>query len=165
MQLPSQLSVIRTSVERLRLKRVHANACGDFTLLSRDWWHLLRGYPEAEIFSLHLDSLFCHTAVISGAREIVLGGRKRLYHIEHGAGWSLGEADRLVARIRSSGVPVLDFASYARWIDRMRRDPPARIVNDEHWGLALEELPETDPTNAAAEEPKGGRLTAAETCR
>jgi hypothetical protein len=115
------------------------------------------------MFSLHLDSLLCHTAVISGAREVVLGGRKRLYHIEHAAGWSLGEADRLAARIRSLGVPILDFASFERWIDRMRHDPPARIVNHEHWGLALEELPETDPTKGPAEQLVSERLMAAET--
>jgi hypothetical protein len=163
--IASQLLVLGASVERLRLKRAHTNACGDFTLLSRDWWHRLRGYPEAEMFSLHLDSVLCHTAVISGAREVVLAGRKRLYHIEHGAGWSLGEADRLVARIRSLGVPVLDFASYERWIDGMRRDPSARIVNHEHWGLALEELSESDPTKGAAEQPEGERLLAARTQR
>jgi hypothetical protein len=165
MLLSSQLLVHSTLVERLRLKCVHTNGCGDFMLLSRDRWHLLRGYPEAEMFSLHLDSLLCHTAVISGAREVVLGGRKRLYHIEHGSGWSPEEADRLIGRMRSLGVPVLDFASYKRWIEGMRNDPAARIFNHEHWGLGLEQLPETDPTKGVAAQPEGERLIAAKTYR
>jgi hypothetical protein len=63
------------------------------------------------------------------------------------------------------GVPILDFAGYEKWIDGMRQDPPARIANHEHWGIALEELPETDPTKGSAEQPEGERLIAAEPYR
>src|SRR5262249_37142431 len=39
---------------------LHTNACGDFTLLSRDAWFRLRGYAELDVFSMHLDSLLVH---------------------------------------------------------------------------------------------------------
>src|SRR5213075_422580 len=45
---------------------LHTTACGDFTMLSREQWHRLHGYPEFEAFSFHIDSLFCYMAHYSG---------------------------------------------------------------------------------------------------
>ena len=45
---------------------LHTNACGDFQLIARDDWFALRGYPEFDGFSLHIDSLFEHAAHHSG---------------------------------------------------------------------------------------------------
>ncbi len=128
-----------------RLKPLHTNACGDFTLLARERWFNLRGYPEAEMFSIHLDSVFCNMAHQAGAREVVLHGKKCAYHIEHGSGWSPGEMQRLVDRMRAIGVPMLDHSAYLSWIVRMKDDPHALVVNAEDWGLASESLAETDP--------------------
>jgi hypothetical protein len=67
--------------------KLHTNGCGDFTLLSREAWHTLRGYPELPIWSMHLDSLFCYTADAAGYREEVLPGPARMYHLEHASSW------------------------------------------------------------------------------
>ncbi len=41
-----------------RLRELHTNACGDFTLLDASYWHLLRGHPRDEtVLSLDIDSL------------------------------------------------------------------------------------------------------------
>ena len=34
---------------------LHTNACGDFTLMAREHWFQLRGYPEFEMYSFRLD--------------------------------------------------------------------------------------------------------------
>jgi len=80
---------------------LHTNGCGDFTLLSRDDWFALRGYPEFPIWPMHLDSLLCYAAHHAGIKEVVLREPMRIFHIEHrsGAGWTPeGEKERL-ARI------------------------------------------------------------------
>ena len=41
----------------VRRTLLHTNACGDFTLLHRDVWFALRGYPEWPMYSMHLDSV------------------------------------------------------------------------------------------------------------
>ncbi len=54
---PRALFQPRSPSERrlARSQRLHTNACGDFTLLARDDWFRLRGYPEWPIFSWHID--------------------------------------------------------------------------------------------------------------
>ncbi len=126
-------------------KPLHTNACGDFTLIARKRWFELRGYPEWAMFSIHLDSIFCQMAHHAGIREVVLGRRMRAYHVEHASGWSPSEAERLVQRMAALGVPFLDTKQYRIWVEEMDRRKGPIIVNDENWGLAQEQLLETDP--------------------
>jgi hypothetical protein len=124
---------------------LHVNACGDFTLLSREDWWSLRGYAELPIWPVHIDSLFCYAAHHAGMRERVLLEPIRIFHIEHlsGAGWTPeGEQERL-SRIESKGVTVLQYQDLMNWIDRMRRFNAPAIFTLSGWGLAGEDLPET----------------------
>jgi hypothetical protein len=69
---------------------LHTNACGDFTLMARDRWFNLRGYPEFNLFSMNLDSVLCFSAHYAGVREEVLAEPMRIHRIEHGrgSGWT-----------------------------------------------------------------------------
>lgn len=125
--------------------RLHTNASGDFALMAKEHWFDLRGYPELEMFSLHLDSLFCYMAHHGGARELVLEEPMRIYHIEHTAGWT-PEAEvngTLRARLDSLGLPQLSFEQVDAWATQMRREDRPIIFNNEEWGLVNEDLPET----------------------
>lgn len=62
---------------------LHTSAAGDFTLMSRDYWHRLHGFREADIGNAHVDGLFCFMAHAAGTREVVLPETMRLYHIDH----------------------------------------------------------------------------------
>jgi len=86
--------------------RLHTNGCGDFTLMANSDWFALRGYPEFEIFSFHLDSLIVYMAHHYGIKEQVLEEPMRCYHIEHTSGWT-PEVDRnqtLNKRLKSRGI-------------------------------------------------------------
>jgi len=65
------------------LPNLHTNACGDFQLMSRHYWHLLRGYREADIIAAHVDSLLAYASYVAGVREVVLKSPMRIYHIDH----------------------------------------------------------------------------------
>ena len=80
---------------------VHTNACGDFTLMAREHWFDLRGYPEFDLFSMNLDSVLCVAAHHGGAREQMLAEPMRIYHIEHGtgSGWTPEGQAKLFERI------------------------------------------------------------------
>jgi hypothetical protein len=69
----------------------------------------------------------------------------RIYHIEHaaGSGWTPEGAEQLVRRIAASGIPILSVGQVLHWAAGMRRRGQPMIVNDDHWGLAREHLPET----------------------
>ena len=123
---------------------LHTNACGDFTLMSRDDWQRLRGYPELEMFSMHLDSFTCHAAQSAGISELVLADPMRIYHIEHstGSGWTPEGQAKLYKRVQAKGVPIIEFHQLLAWARQMAKNGPL-IENGVQWGLAQEELPET----------------------
>jgi len=106
---------------------------------------LLRGYPELEIFSFHLDSVFCHAAHASGAPEVVLPEPMRIYHIEHGtgSGWTPEGQRALFARLAAADIPWLSDADLRGWAAQMRRLRAPLIFNRGGWGLEGESLDES----------------------
>ena len=132
----------RNAILRFRRSRwLHTNACGDFTLMTRDDWFRLRGYPEWPIFSWHLDSVLLFAANAQDIQEVALGVRYRIYHIDHsiGSGWSPQGAVQLFARLDKKGIPYLSNDDLLRLQKTFAANPRAAIINDENWGLI--ELP------------------------
>ena len=123
---------------------VHMNSCGDFTLMAREHWFAVQGYPEIEAYSMHIDSLGCHAAVNLPLQEVTLPEPLRIYHIEHGqgSGWTPEGESKLFARMAEKGIPVLEFTKLLEWAGDMRRKGPL-LFPKEHWGLADVDLKET----------------------
>jgi hypothetical protein len=151
---PGSLLRPRSPVDRrlARSQRLHTNACGDFTLLAREDWFRLRGYPEWPIFSWHIDSVFMFAANAHDIREVALGPKFQIYHIDHskGSGWSPDGAARLFARLDSNGIPYLTDEEVSRLKAQFAFDPSSAIINDSTWGLADIDLPEYEVTAATA---------------
>ena len=122
---------------------LHTNACGDFTLMAREHWFDLRGYPEFDVFSMNLDSVLCYAAHHGGAREEILSEPMRIYHIEHASGWSPDQQARLFERMTQNGVAWLDNQEVLGWAAQMERWNAPMIFNHENWGLADLELSES----------------------
>ncbi len=126
---------------------LHTNACGDFTLMAREHWLAMRGYPEFEMHSMHLDNLLCMEAHNSGAKELVLKDPMRIYHIEHapGSGFTPGPGGELMnLRLKNAGIQQLTPKELWEFFRQMRWKQRTNIFNkDEGWGLAKESLPET----------------------
>jgi hypothetical protein len=145
---PSALFLHRSAAERrfARSQQLHTNACGDFTLLARDDWFRLRGYPEWPIFSWHVDSVFLFAADANDIRQIVLGPKCRIFHIDHsvGSGWSPEGAAQLFARLDKKGIPYLGDDDVLKLRKIFANDPLAAIANDENWGLGGIALPERE---------------------
>src|SRR5262249_47537237 len=100
---------------------------------------------EWPIYSLHIDSVLCHTAHIAGIEEVILASPMRIYHIEHsvGSGATPEGMGLLLERMKARGIPCLDWAEVADWIIAMRSVGRPKICNDENWGLRGEALRET----------------------
>ena len=144
---------------RLPADRLHTLACGDFTLMHRDHWFDLRGYPEWEIFSMNLDGFLCHAAHYGGARETMLGEPMRIYHIEHGHGFAPERSDQMYRRLAAKGIPWLGQKQLLEYIERMRNRGPL-VPNGEGWGLAQAALPER---TAGGGGPTAGKASSMET--
>lgn len=124
--------------------RLHTNGCGDFTLLSRDDWEKLRGYPEWDTFSFHIDSVLLFQANQHGIKEIDLPRKMSVYHIEHGpgSGYSAEAAHLLFQRLDEKGVPYLTYPELMQSVKQMRQSPIPVVYNHESWGMARLNLEE-----------------------
>ena len=117
---------------------LHTWACGDFTMLHRDDWFNTRAYPELEIWSIHIDSLFLlFAARVCGMIE-ELWDDTCVYHPEHQMSWSVNPEygaeypslrDKLGAAVNVVNFFAESGGQNLRW-------------NPENWGLADVELPE-----------------------
>jgi hypothetical protein len=125
---------------------VHTNACGDFTLMAREHWFDLRGYPEFDLFSMNLDSILCIAAHHGGAPECMLTEPMRIYHIEHGtgSGWTPEGQAKLFERLAARGLSFVDNEEILGWAAQMKRLDAPMIFNRKNWGLHDFELKETE---------------------
>ncbi len=140
----------RDVVFEFRRRRLHTNACGDFTLLSRDRWFRLRGYAEFEMYSFHIDSLLCHSAATMGIRERVLDDPARIYHIEHseGSGFTPEAQEALWSRMEKSRIERLSDSQFWAMTLDMKAGKLSPLFNDLNWGLVDDDLPEIIPANS-----------------
>ncbi len=143
----------------LEIPRLHTNACGDFTLMARDHWAELRGYPEWQIFSWHLDSVLVHQAYGNGLRIVELGDPMRAYHIEHGvgSGWTMEGEETLFARCERAGIPYLKHDDFTRIAKEIRVNAKAKrptTFNGADWGFADEDLLEVVVCASTASPPR-----------
>jgi hypothetical protein len=131
---------------RHKCRTLHINGCGDFTLLDRETWYRLRGYPEWIAFSWHLDSVLLFQADANRVPFRSLPEEQCVYHVDHAGGWRPGDQERLLTRMAEKGIRVLSDeelnALHREMRDRRRRRQPV-VFNAESWGLAGTELPET----------------------
>jgi hypothetical protein len=106
---------------------LHTNGCDGFTMLSRDDWFALRGYPELSVKGPHMELLLSYVAHHAGISEVVLREPMCSFRIGHFSG------DGRVPEEVTEGTGEIDAMN---WIDRMRRLGAPAIFNRANWGLA-----------------------------
>lgn len=79
-------SLYATSTED-KFDALDFDACGDFTLMSKKDWIRIGGYPELEIYSIHIDSMGVISAAALGMKQVVFNPEACAYHVEHDGGW------------------------------------------------------------------------------
>jgi GT2 family glycosyltransferase len=123
---------------------LHTNACGDFTLLSREGWEAIHGYAEFAAYSFNIDSLGVAAAHYAGYHEVALLPPCVCFHIEHslGSGWTPEGEKKLFARLQERKIPNPDWAVVQPLLDAMRTGDVPVALNTADWGLAAFDLPE-----------------------
>ena len=138
-----RLSAVRLLAigERARM-RLHTNACGDFTLMAREAWVRAGGYPELEIFSMHIDSLMLYQAHYAGISEHFLP--YRVYHIEHDDGFKPDKKslDQLNTRLERAAIPQISNDEFLESIVEMYKSKRPKFHNSPAWGFAGETFDE-----------------------
>ena len=126
------------------MTHLHTNACGDFTLLSREGWEAIRGYPEFVSYSFNIDSMGVIAAHYAGYEEVSLLPPCVCFHIEHGlgSGWTPEGEKTLFDRLREAGILNPEWPVLTPLVDQMRKKQRSLKFNHAGWGLAKFSLPE-----------------------
>jgi hypothetical protein len=115
-------------------------ACGDFTLMSKEAWMDIEGYVEADLYSIHIDSLGLIAARAKGYKQYIFPPDACCYHIYHETGWeSMNPMEKLEFLRKRPGYGwevVQEAGKYAL------RHNLAIEVNEEDWGLISDDLKE-----------------------
>lgn len=83
--LPSEEHAWIDQSDYWRLRDLHTNACGDFTLLSAAYWHLLGGHQnDNTVLSLDVDSLVMHAAAALHVKECRWPDECKVFKPAHG---------------------------------------------------------------------------------
>ncbi len=103
-------------------------ACGDFTLMSKKNWLEIEGYPELDLYSIHIDSMGLIGAAAMGINQEILPRKMCSFHIHHEDGWE-SFAENPVGLIRfMEKRPGLDWYTVnetGKWL----------VQNNKTWGL------------------------------
>lgn len=119
---------------------VYDNACGDFQLMAKKHWEALRGYPELDMFSFRIDSLLQHMAFHHGLKEETLPNDKRIYHIEHTAGWTPELEKAMHNNCKQKKIVTMSLDEMLEYTQKMARENKPLIMNSNNWGLSQNKL-------------------------
>lgn len=123
------------------MAEMDTDACGDFTLMSKKDWFKIRGYPELEMYSLHIDSMALYACVAQSIEQIIFDPSECTYHIEHESGWNM---EKPIERIKFlSKRPSLDwFSVHEAGLEIIKNKSHFSINDPDTWGLNNVELKE-----------------------
>ncbi len=115
-------------------------ACGDFKLMSKADWESIEGYMEADLYSLHIDSLGLGMAVAKGIEQKILPGEQVIFHLDHANSWeALDDYERLTFTAKK---PSLAYSDVWQAVKKMVETGVVPSLNGPDWGYAQHDLPE-----------------------
>lgn len=117
-------------------------ACGDFTLMSKQKWIEIEGYPELDLYSIHVDSMGLLGAVAIGMKQVILPKEMCSYHIYHEDGWESFDKN-LINLIRfMEKKPGLDWYTVVEASKKLIENKKTWGLNKPDWGFANEKFKE-----------------------
>lgn len=134
--------LVRKKLPLLYFLHLVTDACGDFTLLAKPAWEAIQGYPELDIYSVHIDTMGIAAATALGYRQVLLPAKACAYHIHHQDGWTSLTAAQKVKFLEKRpglGIDVVVFAA----LDAIRHRQPYNL-NPANWGFVGTNLEEVE---------------------
>jgi hypothetical protein len=123
-----------------KLNELDLDACGDFTLMSKTDWINIQGYPELEIYSIHIDSMGVLAAAAQGMKQIIFAGEECTYHMEHSGGWEFGNPIEKIHFYTKK--PMLDWWTVREAGLHIMQNKSKFNLNKEDWGMRNIDLKE-----------------------
>jgi len=116
-----------------KLRAMDSDACGDFTMMSKEDWEKIDGYVEIEMYSLHIDTMALYSALAQGIEQVVYPQEMCSYHIAHAGGWEPGNAVQQLQFYNKR--PSLDWWVVEAAGRQIVKDQSNFDMNSENWGL------------------------------
>jgi len=113
-------------------------ACGDFTLMSRQDWMDIEGYVELDMYSIHIDSMALWAASALGKTQSIFPFNTCIYHIYHDDGWESEDALRTIKFLENK--PCLDYSIVFKGGMQIVKGQHHWKMNRPNWGMADEQL-------------------------
>ncbi|MCF8276213.1 MAG: hypothetical protein K9J17_05705 [Flavobacteriales bacterium] len=114
--------------------RMDTVTCGDFTLMAKVDWLKIDGYPELDMYSIHIDSMGLWSACAIEMEQVIFPYYACVYHIDHENGW---ESDDVMKTIRFlADKPSLDYSIIHRGGMKMVKEGSNWGINRPDWGWA-----------------------------
>ncbi len=117
---------------------LHIMACGDFQMLHRDDWARVRGYPELDAFSMHLDSLFAIQCHYAGLMEHIFPRHFSHYHIDHTLGSQVKDGSYFTQEKHE--LKHVSLNTLVAVADSLRNTEKAIAFNGTDWGMPFRAL-------------------------
>ncbi len=116
------------------IHNLDTNACGDFALMHKRIWEDIQGYPELDLYSIHVDSMGLLAASALGYEQHIFPANAVTYHIDHENGWeSLSAIEKVSFIHKRPGIGwdvVFDAAI------QLMREKKRFEINKPDWGFA-----------------------------
>ncbi len=128
------------SADEVKLRSMDSDACGDFTLMSKEDWEKIDGYLELEMYSLHIDTMALYAALAQGIEQAIYPPEACTYHIAHAGGWEPGNAVEQLQFYHKR--PSLDWWVVEAAGRQIVRDKSNFDINSANWGLNNVDLKE-----------------------
>jgi hypothetical protein len=102
-------------------------------MMSRDNWFELNGYPEFDMYSMNIDSVFEFMAYHAGNKEMVIGD---IYHMDHDSGYKPEDIKGIDERMREKGLYSLTNHQLTSFPLHMEQGKIKATINTDKWGFA-----------------------------
>jgi len=117
-----------------RFDTLDLDACGDFTLMDKKSWIDIQGYPELEIYSIHIDSMGVIAAAALNKQQVIFKDNECCYHMEHAGGW---EFKTPIDKIHFyTKKPMLDWWSVREAGLYLMEKKTTYNLNENNWGFS-----------------------------
>ncbi len=130
------------STESFMMWSLDTSACGDFTLMSKNNWLKIEGYPELDLYSIHIDSMGIIAATAMGIKQEILPPEMCSFHIYHDDGWE-SFTENPVGLIkfmeRRPGLDWFTVSETGKWLIKNHK---GWGLNKPDWGFVNEHLKE-----------------------
>lgn len=117
-----------------RMSTLDYEACGDFTLMHKDDWMAIEGYPELDLYSIHIDSMALNACVAKDIEQHIFEQDACTYHIHHTEGWSAMNPNELIRFCEKR--PGLDWSIMYQAGKQIIEKKTTYGLNKPDWGFA-----------------------------